>query len=135
MPNPLIFDSPRTTTANVADLKHSERGVHLQVLWFFPITNQVDVSLSLGPSFISVSQDVVSTVTIPPGTQNATPVVSTEKKTGVGVNLGIDGTYLFTRNFGAGGYLRYAGASVDLPSVADLKVGGFQVGVGGRVRF
>jgi hypothetical protein len=135
VPNPLIFDLPRTTTANVPDLKHSENGVHLQVLWFLPITNQVDVALSVGPSFISVRQDIVSSFTVPAGTQNATPVVTSEKKTGVGINLGLDGTYLFTRNFGAGAYLRYAGAKVDLPTVADLKVGGFQVGVGGRVRF
>ena len=135
VPNPLIFDSPRTTTTTVPDLTHSENGVHLQVLWFLPITNQVDVAFSIGPSFINVSQDIVSTITVPAGTQNATPNVTTEKKTGVGVNIGVDGTYLFTRNFGAGAYLRYAGAKVDLPSVADLSVGGFQVGVGGRIRF
>ena len=72
---------------------------------------------------------------IPPGTQNANPVVETEKKTAIGLNIGVDGSYLFTRNVGAGIFLRYAGAEADLPSAPDLRVGGFQFGVGARVRF
>lgn len=135
VPNPLFFDLPRTVNTSVTGLHHSERGVHLQAVWFYPVTNQIDVSVSLGPSFIRVSQDLVSTVTIPAGTQNATPVVVTEKKTGVGVNIGLDGSYLFTRNLGAGVFIRYAGAKVDLPSAPDLRVGGFQAGVGARLRF
>ena len=135
VPDPLIFDRPRTVNTSVADLQHNERGIHLSAVWFMPITNQFDVAFSAGPSFIRVSQDLVSSVTIPPGTQNASPVVATEKKTGVGVNIGVDGSYLFTRNFGAGVFLRYAGAKVDLPSAPDLKVGGFQIGIGARIRF
>jgi hypothetical protein len=135
VPDPLIFDRPQTVNTSVNDLQYSERGVHLQAVWFMPITNQIDVALSAGPSFIRVSQDLVSTVSIPAGTQNATPVVATEKKTGIGINIGIDGSYLFTRNLGAGVFLRYAGAKVDLPSIGDLRVGGFQAGVGARVRF
>jgi len=135
VPHPLIFNSPVTTTTTVSDLQHSERGIHLSAVWFFPITTQMDVAFSAGPSFILVKQEVVSSVTIPPGTQDASPNVSTENKTAFGVNLGVDGTYLFTRTFGAGVFLRYAGGKTDLPSVEDLGVGGFQVGVGGRVRF
>jgi len=135
IPNPLVFDRPQTTTTSVSDLEHSERGIHLQAVWFVPITNQIDVALSAGPSFILVSQDIVSTVSIPPGTQNANPVVETEKKTAIGLNVGVDASYLFTRNVGAGIFLRYAGAEADLPSAPDLRVGGFQFGVGARVRF
>jgi hypothetical protein len=135
IPDPLIFGRPQTVNTSVKDLQHNERGIHLQAVWFMPITNQIDVAFSLGPSFIRVSQDLVSSVTIPAGTQNATPVVVTEKATAIGVNLGVDGSYLFTRNFGAGVFIRYAGGKVDLPSVSDLRVGGFQAGVGARVRF
>ena len=53
---------------------------------------EIDVALSAGPSFIRVSQDLVSSVTIPPGTQNANPNVVTEKKTAIGFNIGVDGT-------------------------------------------
>jgi hypothetical protein len=135
IPNPLFFDQPRSVSSTVADLKHSERGVHLQAVWFVPITNQLDVALSAGPSFIRVSQDLVSSLTVPAGTQNATANVATETKTAMGFNIGVDGSYLFTRNFGAGVFVRYAGAEADLPSAPDLRVGGFQAGVGARVRF
>jgi hypothetical protein len=135
VPHPLIFDRPQTVTTSVGDLQHSERGIHLQAVWFVPVTNEIDVSLSAGPSFIRVSQDIVASVNIPVGTQNATPNVVTEKKTAIGVNLGVDGTYLITRNIGAGVFLRYAGGKVDLPSAEDLSVGGFQAGVGARFRF
>jgi hypothetical protein len=135
VPDPLITDRPVTVNTSVTDMDHSERGIHLQAVWFMPITNQIDIALSAGPSFIRVSQDLVATVTIPAGTQAVTPIVSTEKKTAIGVNVGVDGSYLFTRNFGAGIFIRYAGGKVDLPSVPDLRVGGLQAGVGARVRF
>ena len=135
VPHPLIFDRPQTVTTTVGDLQHSERGIHLQAVWLVPITNEMDVSLSAGPSFIRVNQDIVASVTVPVGTQNATPNVVTEKKTAIGVNLGVDGTYLFTRNIGAGVFIRYAGGKVDLPSAEDLSVGGFQAGIGARLRF
>jgi hypothetical protein len=37
--------------------------------------------------------------------------------------------------YGAGLFLRYAGASVDLPSANNVKVGGVQLGGGLRLRF
>jgi len=135
IPNPLIFDRPLGASTTVSDLKHSERGIHLQAVWFFPVTDKIDVALSAGPSFIMVSQDLVTSIAVPAGTQTANPVVATEKETGVGVNLGFDGTYLVTRNFGAGLFLRWAGAKVDLSTVEDLSVGGFQIGAGFRMRF
>jgi hypothetical protein len=135
IPDPLIFDRPLSATTTVTDLKHTERGIHLQAVWFLPVTDRIDVALSAGPSFIMVRQDLVTSISVPAGTQTANPVVTTEKKTGVGVNLGFDGTYMVTRNFGAGLFLRYAGASVDLSTVDDLSVGGFQIGAGLRMRF
>jgi Outer membrane protein beta-barrel domain len=135
IPNPLIFDQPLAATATVSDLEHSERGIHLQAVWFLPVSDKIDVALSVGPSFIMVSQDLVTSLDVPAGTQTGNPVVTTEKETGIGINVGFDGAYMVTRNFGAGIFLRYAGAKVDLPTVADLSVGGFQVGAGVRVRF
>jgi hypothetical protein len=49
--------------------------------------------------------------------------------------VAVDGNYLITPTFGLGVYLRYAGASVDLPSQSGVKVGGFQAGGGLRIRF
>lgn len=135
IPNPVFFDRPVAATATVSDLDHSERGIHLQAVWFMPVTDKIDVALSAGPSFIMVKQDLVSSMTVPAGTQTANLNVTSEKKTGVGVNVGADGTYLITRNFGAGVFLRYAGAKVDVGPVEGLSVGGFQAGGGVRVRF
>jgi hypothetical protein len=134
IPDPLITDRPLAATSTVPDLEHSERGIHLQAVWFLPVTDKIDVALSAGPSFFMVKQDVVS-MTVTPGTQTANFTPTAEKKTGIGANIGVDGTYLITRNFGAGVFVRFAGAKVDLPSVDGLGVGGFQAGAGVRVRF
>ena len=135
IPDPLVFDRPKTVTATQTGLGHSENGIHLQAVWFYSIDDKFDVALSIGPSFIKVKQELVSGFTIPAGTQNLTLTVGSEEGTATGVNVGVDGSYLFTRNFGVGLFLRYAGGSVDLPSVPDLNVGGFQIGLGARVRF
>ena len=37
--------------------------------------------------------------------------------------------------YSVGGFVRYAGGEVDLPSVAKLKIGGVQAGGGIRFRF
>jgi len=38
-------------------------------------------------------------------------------------------------NYGAGVFLRYAGATIELPSAGNVKVGGLQLGIGARLRF
>jgi len=135
IPDPLIFDRPASATTTVSNLDHSERGIHLSAVWFMPVSDKIDVALSAGPSFIMVKQDLVSSITVPAGTQTASLNVTSEKATGIGVNLGADGTYMVTRNFGVGAFLRYAGAKVDVGPVDGLSVGGFQVGGGVRMRF
>lgn len=134
IPNPLIFDQPLTVTTTQSGLPHSERAVYVQAVWFIPTIDKVDVAVSIGPSFIHVRQGVVAG-SIPAGTQTLSLAVGLEEATAKGVNVGIDGTYLFRKNLGAGLFLRYNGGSVDLPSETGLKVGGFQVGLGARVRF
>ena len=55
----------------------------------------------------------------------------------MGYHLGVDFRYLFIRNAGLGAFVRYTSGSVDT-SVVDggkIDVGGFQYGVGLRVRF
>jgi hypothetical protein len=135
IPHPLVFNRPATVDISQSGLEHSERAVHLQASWLFPVTNEFDVALAIGPSIFNVKQDLVTSVTVPAGTQNATPNAGTESKTTAGINVQVDGTYMVRRNLGAGVFMRYAGASVDLPSVSNLRVGGFQIGAGARVRF
>jgi hypothetical protein len=135
IPNPLVFDQPATLNLTQAGLGHSETGVHLQAVWFFPPIDNMDISVSVGPSFIHVSQDLVRSATIDSSAQTVTLSSGNETGTAVGFNVGIDGNYFFNHNIGAGIYMRYAGGKVDLPSVPGLSVGGFQIGGGLRVRF
>jgi hypothetical protein len=134
IPNPLATNRPATVGVSQTGLHHSERTIHLQALWLFPVTNEFDVTFAVGPSIFHVNQEIIS-VTVPPGTQTVTPSVGSESKTTVGVNIQVDGNYMLTRRLGAGVFMRYAGAKVDLPSVEDLHVGGLHVGGGVRVRF
>jgi hypothetical protein len=134
IPDPLFYDHPGTST-QVALLARRERGVHLMVGWLMPVTDKIDVTLSVGPSFILVRQQIVSSVTVPVGTQTFSTNVSAETGTVKGVNVGFDGTYMFSPTFGAGLLIRYAGGTVDLPSVEGVKAGGFQAGIGARLRF
>jgi hypothetical protein len=134
IPDPIFTNQPATVSVTQSDLAHRERAVHLQAMWFFPVTNEFDVSLALGPSIFNVRQEFIS-VSVPAGTKTAVANVGSESKTAVGVNFQVDGTYLVTRTMGAGVFIRYAGRKVDLASVPDLHVGGFHIGGGFRMRF
>lgn len=135
IPSPLFFNQHVTSSQTVDNLKRTDHGVHLMAIWTMPVTNKIDVAFSAGPSFIKVSQDLVATVAVVEGTQNFTPVVSTDTGTAKGANVGIDGTYLITRNIGIGLLIRYAGGTVDLESASAVKAGGFQAAIGARLRF
>jgi hypothetical protein len=146
IPHPSRFDEPRDVTTTAPGLKHTENQVHLHALWRMPITTKFDVAVGIGPTFYSVRQDLVQIteanisemgnpttgVTI-----NSVNVVRDSDGT-VGYNLSADGTYMLTQRFGVGGFLRFTGGSVDMAvdnNTVGLDVGGFQIGVGGRVRF
>lgn len=137
VPDPLVFDNPNVQVIGSGGLDHTEQGIHLSAVWFWPVTDKIDVAFSAGPSIFSVEQE---TVTV--NESNVVPLTSTltgltrieESETTVGLNAGVDVTYLLTRRIGAGLLLRYAGASTDLAG-SDVDVGGFQVGFGVRVRF
>lgn len=144
IPHPFFFDQPRTVTGTASGLKHSQQAVHLQAMWRIPVTTAFDISIGGGPTFFSVKQDMVTGITFSevgdPTTGVTLTGVTVERVSDnpVGFHLQADGTYLLTRRFGVGGFLRYAGGNADLESAdntLDIDVGGFQIGVGGRVRF
>ena len=135
IPDPLFFDRPATVNVDLGELEHKETGVHVFATYWMPISEKMDVTVSIGPSFIHVTQDVVSSITVPEPTQNIVYTLENESGTAVGINVGVDGNYMLTRNYGVGVFLRYAGGSEDLPHAPDLKVGGFQIGLGARIRF
>jgi len=145
IPNPLLIGQPRSASASAGDLSHSENGVHILIAWMFPLTDKFRVAAMAGPSFINVSQDLVTGITAqesaPPYTTVTINSVSTESTSGTakGVNAGIDATYQVTTSVDLGVFGRFAGGSVDLePSTGNtisIDAGGFQLGAGLRYRF
>ena len=136
IPDPIVFDRPNEQVLEAGEFDHSESAVHISAVWLWPVTDRIDVALSAGPSFFSVKDQGIISVDVQPGTSIATGVARTDAdESAVGANFGLDITYLIRPQLGAGLLLRYAGASVDLPQIGSLDVGGFQIGVGARVRF
>ena len=137
VPDPLVYDRKRTVSASANDLDHSENAVHLMATWMVPVTDKIDVGVSAGPTFFSVKQSLPSgvTVTEPAPTVSSVSVADVKKST-TGINLGVDVTYLITKRMGVGALARYTRGSADLDGASDkLTVGGFQIGVGARLRF
>jgi hypothetical protein len=153
VPHPVIFGQFRTASATAIDLEHSENVVHLQFMWMIPLTSKIQLTAMVGPSFFTVRQ-TVATVQAPQDIRDVPPFTTAEistlrltdvKDSPVGVNVGVDGTYwIRTLNrvgIGIGGFVRYAGASLDLPVASgvardtDLKTGGAQGALGLRIRY
>jgi len=134
IPHPLFFDQPLTVNTSATGLERTERDVHVRLFWFLPVSDKMDVALSAGPSIVKLSQQLASG-TVANGTQNLTVTTTTESKTGVGFNLGADGTYLVTPKIGVAIFIHYVIAKMDLPSVSGVGAGGVQAGVGLHYRF
>ena len=133
IPDPAFVGRPTMIAVEGSDLKRSEQAFHLQAVWFHPLTQKIDVAVSVGPSLIHVSQDFVSGA-FDEDTQQVSVVADSQGGIGVGFNVGADTTYMLNSRYGVGLLLRYSWASVGLDA-ADVTVGGFQAGVGLRVRF
>lgn len=147
VPHPVIFGQSREASATTPGLVHTENVVHLQFVWMMPLTSKFQLMFMGGPSFFTVSQNI-ATVKAPQDIRDQAPFTSTVtdvKASPVGVNVCVDGTYAITRiagiGIGVGGFVRYAGASLVLPTLAgttrdgDLTAGGPQGGLGLRLRF
>ena len=145
-PNPLFFDRPRDVVFQETGLEHREVGIHLSAVYIIPVSDRFLVSVFGGPTLFRLRQDIVSSVEL--GPETAAPLfdmvdvasVSTTSisETGFGGHIGFDGTFLLNDQLGVGGFFRYAGGSVDLPTgdtVVPVDVGGVQVGGGLRLFF
>ena len=144
VPSPVYYDQPRTVTATVDDLEHVEDGYHFQAVWMLPVTDKFAIVFSGGPSVFNLKQGIVTSPQITEGappysTVNMTVSQATTTGSQVGFNIGADLTYRFANNVGIGALVRYAAATVSLEpeggEPSDVKVGGFQIGGGLRIRF
>lgn len=145
VPHPFFFNRIRTTTGSKDDLKRNELAVSPHVTWVTTLADKLDLSGSIGVAIFQLKQDLTAPLctsgtgtgcsTIPANSQDVVVATGSEDGTGVGPFAQVDVIYNLTSWYGIGGYVRYAGAKVDLGSAADLNVGGMQAGGGIRLRF
>ena len=144
IPHPFFFDRHRTIAGSAPGLTRTEAAVHLQLHWFAPVPDQMELSVFGGPSFFNVTQGLVTAV----GFSQSYPFDEasfTEASTGeqsesaVGYNIGADVGYFFSRHVGVGVLVRFSGASVDLLSQDEgrisIDLGGLHAGGGLKLRF
>jgi len=139
IPDPLYFGRFKTVTLTTDDggisLKQTTLGANLLLTWTTPVTDRIDVSVFLGPSFIHVKQDL-ATVAVTSNGQSITMATASESaSTARAGTIGFDLSQRMSDRFGVGVFVRYSGGEADLPTAPKLKVGGLQVGGGIRAHF
>lgn len=146
VPSPVFTDTLRNASASLTGLEHSERAVHLQALWQVPVTVEFDVTVFGGPTIFSVRDDVIQSVAPSELGGDFSSVGldvsrTTQRKSTVGFNMGVDTRYRLTRLVGVGAMLRYSYGSVDLTlpdnptGTLNVDAGGLEIGAGLRFRF
>jgi len=130
-PDPIAFNSFTVLSAS-PKLKQTELGTHLELGYHAHLSDKAEIALFGGPSFVRLSKEVATGSVV-----NGAPQIAsgTQSGTGIGANGGFDFSYLVTPRVGAGVFVRYVRAQVDLPVASGITVGGFQGGLGLRVRF
>ncbi|MEX1129959.1 MAG: outer membrane beta-barrel protein [Vicinamibacterales bacterium] len=148
VPSPVFTDTFRSASATATGLEHTEKAVHLQALLQVPVTVEFGVTLFGGPTFFTVDDELVSGFSRDEAGGDFTSVslsdIRTEAQshTATGFHVGFDAQYMFMRNAGVGGMVRYSKGSVDLTAPADtgsqtfkIDTGGLEIGAGLRFRF
>jgi hypothetical protein len=142
VPHPFFFNRSREVSGEVSG-DRTELAVHVQLRAIVPVSDRIQVTVFGGPSFFQVDQSIVTDFDYSESYPYDTAAFSravTEEQSGskVGVNVGGDLSFFFTRQICVGVTAQYAGASVEMtvPSgTADVKAGGGQIGGGLRLRF
>ena len=143
LPHPFFFSTIRAI-AGTAQLEREELAAHVQAVFVVPVGRRIDIAVEGGPSWFSVSQDLVVGVAYTEDypydeASFSSATVSRVKRSQLGFNAGADVAVHLTRHFGLGAMVRYSRASVELAGANSVSVtvdaGGLQVGGGLRVFF
>lgn len=148
VPHPILFNNDRAIDPQVRSLTHRERTTHIFAAWRVPVPQLegLDVSIYGGPSYINLTQGMITDVGVaeaggPPFsavTVTDLPVAEFTRN-GWGAHVGVDVAYMVTPIFGVGGFVRFSNGSLDLPTSGEetvsVTVGGVQTGGGIRLRF
>ena len=143
VPHPFFFNRPRPVSGDITGLKREELAIHVEAIATAPIRRRLQVMAFGGPSFFRVEQGVVSTFAWSESYpydeasfSSATTIDADGSK--IGVNVGGDVAFFFSRQVGVGGSIRYSAATVEIDMAGgshDVKAGGLQAGGGLRLRF
>jgi hypothetical protein len=136
IPDPVFHDKPRAVSSTLSGAKHTESAVHINAIWMMPVANKLDVGLFGGPTIFWVKQQTVGVPTVTEPGPTVTASLDEVKKTSGGFNVGVDVQYMIAKRWGVGGLARYTWGSATIAGATEkLKLGGFQIGGGVRVRF
>lgn len=145
VPHPLFYNTPRQAATTVAGLQNTESDFHISLGWRVVMADRVDVRLFGGPSFFAVKQGFVTAISIQEGGAPYSSVsisggtTNRASKTAVGFHVGLDAAYMFSKRFGLGVLVRYSHGKADLVTrsgqTVSVDAGGFETGLGARIRF
>jgi hypothetical protein len=136
VPDPVLFDTPRTVGASATELTHRETWFSALLTYVMPVTDKIDIFFSGGPAMVQVEQELPTAVTVTePGPVVSNVTVTKFSKSGIGFVVGGDVRYMITNRVGVGVTGRFSAASVDLTESAKVDAGGFQLGGGIRIKF
>jgi hypothetical protein len=135
VPDPAVFNRPKTSRGTASDLSRTELAFNPNVSWVTAVTDKLDLSVGVGLAVIKLKQELAGDFSVPPRTQDVVVIVTEQEGTAKGVYAALDLIYSIKPKIGVGGFVRYAGGSVDLDAVQDHNVGGMQAGGGIRLRF
>ena len=144
VPHPFFFNQPRQVTGDATGVNRSETVVHAQVMYLINTGGRLRLVLSGGPSFFNVNQDLVTDIVVtesyPFDTASFGSATKTSAKgSAVAFNVGGDVMWMFGRNVGVGGLVRFSRATVDLDApdnrTVSVDAGGVYAGGGLRLLF
>jgi hypothetical protein len=119
VPHPLLFNHPRTATGDVPNTTRFETAEHFQIAWTVPAAYKLEFTVFGGPSLFITEQTYVSELALgldreiyPFDTFTLAGVgTDTFKGNILGYNAGVDLTWRFSKNVGAGMLIRYSGGN------------------------
>jgi hypothetical protein len=149
IPHPLRFNAFGIGEADTEEeLRKSERAIHFQGTFMRTVSPNLRYRVFAGPTYFNVSQETIASITFSQafqvtGTGNEITIIGTPlnevDETAWGFHVGADVSWFTTRTAGVGASARFSRATVELPdlggALVEHKAGGFQAGVGLRLKF
>ena len=143
LPHPLFFQRNREVSGESGGLTREETAIHIQAQYQLPPFGKLLIVVAGGPSVLDVKQSIATDVNYTDQfPYDAATFVGVDSRrisgTATGFNVGADVRWMFTRNVGVGGLVRFTRAKVDLEidsRTVQVDAGGAQVGAGLRLAF